>query len=107
MFDKISMFGDMMFGDRWFDKNTYSGPFQGPVQIMRQNISNIGHSQTSIGGISPYHRYKGLSSIPNLARYTEDIPDTKYPIYKHYVPDMGIYKGLKILGYVGLADMKV
>jgi len=55
-------------------------------------------------GYSPYHTNNGLSSIPNLAGYREDILDTKYPIYKHYIsdmPDMGIW------GYEGLADMKV
>lgn len=84
-------------------EHTISGGPLAPKRLIdlstnRQTFlsSNMGYSP-----YARYHRYKGLSSIPNLARYREDILDTKYPIYKHYVPDMGI------LRYEGLADMMV
>lgn len=88
-----------MFGDMMFVKHTNSRPFQGPSQIVRQTISNLDM------GISPYaqyHRYKGLSSIPNLAGNRKDIPDIKQSyIYKHPMRDMRIW------GYKGLVDIKV
>ena len=107
----IRRFGDMVamrFG------NSFTGLLQAPVQIMRQTIPNNGHSQTLHKGISPnidiapYQRYEGLSSIQDMnvcivkqgmGRYREDIPDTKHPIYKHYISDIGRYEGL--------ADIKV
>jgi hypothetical protein len=97
MFDmEIGMFGKAIrFG------NSFTSGLSGPVQIMRQIVSNNGQYQTSY---PPYHRYKGLSSIPNLAGNREYIPDIKHSIYKHYISkhhmfDIGRYKGL--------ADMKV
>jgi hypothetical protein len=63
----------------------YITAFRRPVHIMRQFISNHDISKPSY---APYHRYKGLSSIPNLAGNKEYIPDNKYPIYKHYMFDM-------------------
>lgn len=86
---------DMRIGGLSIDKST------GPLALC-QLVDLSTNIQTSIAQIAPYHRYKGLSSIPNLARYRENILDTKQSyIYKHYVPDMGIW------GYKGLADMKV
>jgi hypothetical protein len=67
---------------------------QRPVQIVRQTISNLDMP------ISPYHRYKGLSSIPNLAGNKEGYTKPLYiqTILLGYMPDMR---------YKGLADMKV
>lgn len=94
-----------MFGDRVFDKHTKSTALWGPVQIMRQLVSHIGQTGIGgIGGISPYHTNNGLSTIPNLAGNKEYTPDNKHPIYKHYISDM---PNMGILGYKGLADMKV
>jgi hypothetical protein len=90
-----------MFGISMFDKHTKSTAFHGLVQIMRQTISNLDMGNISKPSYGAYHRYKGLSSIPNLGGNREDIPDTKHSIYKHYISDM------RIFGYEGLADMKV
>lgn len=87
-----------MFGDRRFE-HTYSSRPSTPVQIVRQYVSNNGQYKTSY---SPYQRYKGLSSMPNLAGDKQTYLDTKQPIYKHYIrymPDMGI------LGYGDLANL--
>lgn len=65
--------------------NTYSTAFQRGVQIVRQTIPNNGHSQTLHRGISPYQRYKGLSSLLKKAGNRRDTPDTKYSIYKHHI----------------------
>lgn len=85
-----------MFEDIRFE-HTYSRRALTPNRLVDLSTN----SQTIICNIASYHRYKGLSTTPNLARYREDTLDTKYPIYKHYIPDM------RILGYKGLADMKV
>jgi hypothetical protein len=81
-------------------EHTISGGPLAPKRLI--DLSTNGQTfPNHIREYPAYHRYKGLSSIPNLARYTEDILDTKHSIYKHYVPDMGIWR------YKGLADMKV
>lgn len=98
----IRRFGDMMamrFG------NSFTGLFQAPSQIVRQSVSNNGHSQTLHKGISPYHGYKGLSSM-GVGQGIKSIPDTKQPIYKHYISKHHMFD-MRILGYKGLADMKV
>lgn len=87
----------------WFDKamrfgNSFTRGLRGPVQIMISKSHILRQYQTPI---APYHRYKGLSSIPNLAGDRQTYSDIKHPIYKHYLPYMGI------CGYEGLADMKV
>jgi hypothetical protein len=79
-----------------FGNSFTSGP-SGPVQIMRHFVSNNGQYQTSY---PPYHGYKGLSSMPNLAGNRQTTLDIKQSyIYKHYMRDIVRYKGLE--------DMKV
>ena len=96
-FDKYEhmWFGDMRFGYRRFVRfeHSYTTAFRGLVQIVRRKSQTLRYSQTSI---APYHGYKGLSTMPNLAGNREDTFDTKHSIYKHYIPDMRIcgYKGL-------------
>lgn len=89
----IGRFGYKMFGISMFVKHTYSQPFHGLVQIVRHKSHILRYLQTSIAS---YHGYKGLSSIGEMIvwidrhtkpRYTEDILDTKYSIYKHYMGD--------------------
>jgi hypothetical protein len=101
----IRRFGDTVFG------NSFTGLLQAPFQIVRQSVSNNGHSQTLHKGISPnmdiapYHGYKGLSSM-GVGQGIKSIPDTKHPIYKHYISKHHMFD-MRIFGYEGLADMKV
>jgi hypothetical protein len=67
--------------------------FQGPVQIVRQTISNL---DIPISTYTPYQRYEGLSS-PAKKRGIERIYQTT--IYTNPI--------CLISGYKGLADMKV
>jgi len=71
-----------------------STAFLRPVQIMRRKSQYVRHSQTSI---APYHRYKGLSSLPQKAREYKTITnipiDITNPIYL-------------IWAYKGLADIR-
>ena len=68
--------------------------FLRPVQIVRQFISNHGHSQTCIAGISPYHRYKGLSSLPKKAGNRKD---TNIPIgITNPISLMRVYVDIKV-----------
>jgi hypothetical protein len=64
------------------DKRGYKGlyivdttAFLRPVQIVRQFISNLGMLHSPIDA---YHRYKGLSSLPQKARESRRI--TTIPI---------------------------
>ena len=94
---KDRRFEDKRFGKAMRFGNSFTAGFQAPVQIMRQYVSNNGQYQTPY---PPYQRYKGLSSMPNLAGIRQTTLDTKQSyIYKHYMFDIGRYKGL--------ADMKV
>lgn len=81
---------DRVFGDRVFDKHTYSAAFRGLVQIMRQTISNLDMGDIPKPSYASYHGYKGLSSIPQFGGggVYKTYLDTKPYIYKHYMFDM-------------------
>lgn len=92
----LSRFEDRRFG-RF--EHSYTTAFRGLVQIVRQYVSNNGQYQTSI---APYHGYKGLSSMPNLAGNRQTILDTKQSyIYKHHIAKHYMFD-MRICGYKGL-----
>jgi hypothetical protein len=84
---------DRRFGNAMRFGNSFTTGLSTPRQIMQICPNHISQ-------IAPYHRYKGLSSMPNLAGNRQTTLDTKQSyIYKHHISDIGRYKGL--------ADMKV
>ena len=79
----------------------YRAAFQRPVQIVRQFISNL---ETQISRISAYHRFEGLSSIPQNGGESRRI--TTIPgMITNPISGYAGYAGNKGLGQIGLGKV--
>jgi hypothetical protein len=70
-------------------------PLLRPVQIVRQFISN---HETQIRSISAYHRFEGLSSLPQNGGGSEEITNIPIGITNHisWLSRFGRYADIKV-----------